>query len=224
MPVVNTSSSRSAEDQLIRVPLSRLMPHPSNSNQMSPERLEKLARNIELEGRYPPLIARSHPDLPGHYQLLDGHQRVAVLRELGYDDATVFRWECDDATALRLLATLNRLEGGDVPALRAALLAELSEFLSVEELDALLPEDAHEIEQSLSLVDFDSERLLAELTAAANPATSHGLRAATFALAEDDEEVVEQAVERAQSHLIGENKRGRALGLIFRAYLEVTNG
>ena len=51
----NTSSSPVAEERLIRVPLGQLYAHPSNSNLMADERLDKLARNIEREGRYPRL-------------------------------------------------------------------------------------------------------------------------------------------------------------------------
>ena len=60
------------------------------------------------------------------FEVLDGHQRLSVLRRLGRDQALCYLWPCDDATALVLLATLNRLEGEDVPALRSALLAELA--------------------------------------------------------------------------------------------------
>src|SRR5665811_2045067 len=125
MPTTNSSSSPATETRLVRVPLAELHTHPANANLMSDERLDVLARNIEREGRYPPLIARPDPELPGEWQLLDGHQRVEVLRRLGHTEALVFPWECNDENALILLATLNRLEGEDVPAKRSALLTEL---------------------------------------------------------------------------------------------------
>jgi ParB family transcriptional regulator, chromosome partitioning protein len=103
--------SQHAEQRLVRVALDHLHPHPANANQMPEERLTKLARNIGRSGRYPPLVARPHPERAEEWQLLDGHQRWEVLRRLGHDQALVYPWPCDDASALLLLATLNRLEG-----------------------------------------------------------------------------------------------------------------
>ena len=44
---------------------SSLHEHPLNANLMYEGRVEKLARNIEREERYPPLVARPHPERPG---------------------------------------------------------------------------------------------------------------------------------------------------------------
>jgi ParB family chromosome partitioning protein len=187
---------------------------------MTEGRLETLARNIEREGRYPPLIVRPHPDLPNEWQILDGRHRGDVLRRLGHTEAVCFVWPCDDATALVLLATLNRLEGEDVPVRRAELLAELSDLLPAEQLAALLPEDEAAIRNTLSLLDLDSERLLADLTAAAERQAAAGPRIISFAVLVEDESAIEQALEEATSILDGKNRRGRALALICRAYLD----
>ncbi len=116
MTTANTSSLPAMTERLLQVPLDRLRPHPANANRMSEERLDALAANIARTGQYPPLVARPQPDEPEAWQLLDGHQRLDVLRRLGHTEALVFAWPCDDETALLLLATLNRLEGEDVPA------------------------------------------------------------------------------------------------------------
>jgi hypothetical protein len=60
-------------------------------------------------------------------------------------------WEVDDADALLLLATLNRLEGSDDPRKRAALLAKLREHRDVKDLTAWLPEDAPQLKHLLQL-------------------------------------------------------------------------
>ncbi|MPZ23597.1 MAG: hypothetical protein GEU28_08630 [Dehalococcoidia bacterium] len=104
----SSSSSPEAEGRLVRVALERVHPHPLNANAMGEEQLKKLARNIERQGSYPPLLVRPHPELEGEYQLLDGEQRWQVLRRLGHDQALCFIWPCDDGTALLLLSTLNR--------------------------------------------------------------------------------------------------------------------
>jgi ParB-like chromosome segregation protein Spo0J len=219
----NTSSSPAVEDRLIRVPLAQLRPHPRNANLMSAERLEKLARNITAEGRYPPLIVRPHAEGEDAYQVIDGHQRLTVLARLGHQTALCFLWPCDDATALLLLATLNRLEGEDVPARRAELLAELSALLPAEALAQLLPEDARAIEQTMALLDFDSDQLLVDLAAAAERAAAGAPRLISFAVLPEDEPVIERAVAEASATLSGLNQRGRAIAAVCRQFLDEVN-
>lgn len=204
---------------LVRVPLARLRPHPANANVMDQERLDKLAANIDREGNYPPLVVRPHPEEAGCYQILDGHQRWQVLKHLGHEDALCYVWPCDDRTALVLLATLNRLEGQDDPLKRAELLRELTQLASPEDLAQLLPESAALIRQSLELLDLNLEELLAELERQADGGT--GLRAITFVVTREDEQAIEEAVQRVAADLEGTNRRGRALALIARRYLEV---
>lgn len=220
MPAVNSSSSPAAEPRLVRVPITQVRPHPANANVMDADRRATLARNISRQGRYPPLVARPHPDDPDAWQLLDGHQRLAVLQELGHAEITLYPWPCDDATALLLLATLNRLEGADVPAQRAALLAELQRLLPPDALEQLLPENADQLAATLALRQFDTEALLAELAAAADHDARAGPRLISFAVAPEDEGVIEAAVARAAAALTGRNKRGRALARVCAAYVE----
>lgn len=216
----SSSSSPAAEERLIRIPLSQLHPHPQNANVMSSDRRTKLGANIRRNRRYPPLIVRHHPTIADEYQILDGHQRCGVLQELGETDALCLLWECDDATALVLLTTLNRLEGEDVPAKRAALLQELTSLLAPKDLALLLPESADAIRETLALHQLDSAALLAQLEAAAQRAAGTSPRLVSFAVPPSDEPTVEAAVARALAGLTGPNRRGRALTLICKTYLE----
>ena len=220
----NTSLSPAASARLERVPLAALHPHPANPNVMSADLLATLARNIEREGRYPPLIARPHPELPDDWQLLDGHNRCAALRQLGHTEAWVFPWACDDATALRLLATLNRLEGEDVPALRAQLLQDLSDLIPIDALADLLPEDAEAITEARAFAELDTAALLAELEAAHDRSLASGPRVVTFAVDRDDEAAIEEAIGTVTPTLAGRNRRGRALARICRHFLEGSHG
>ena len=171
-----------------------------------------LRRNLDRERICPPLIVRPLPDLPDGYQVLDGHQRLAVLRELGWPTAPCFCWPCDDASALILLATLNRLHGEDVPAQRASLLQELTDHFPLEELATLLPEDADAMTQTLALIDLDPEALLAELVTAAAVAQRQAPRVVSFAVTAADEGAIEAAVATAMAPLVGPNWRGRGAG------------
>jgi ParB-like chromosome segregation protein Spo0J len=208
--------------QLLRLPLARLRPHPANPNWMDEERLGKLVENIAREGEYPPLVVRPYPKETGAYQVLDGHQRWEALKRLNHNEAWCYLWPCDDRTALLLLATLNRLEGTDEPLKRAELLRDLAALAPLEELAALLPEDAATIHQNLELLESDLETLLAAFEQ--EPGSEGSLRAVTFVVTAEDEAVIEKAVIEVAGQLDGKNRRGRALAEVARTYLASYGG
>ncbi len=133
--------------QLVTIPLAALRAHPANSNVMPEPLLAKLARHVEATGHYPPLIVRPAPGEAGAFEVLDGHHRWKVLERLEHAEARCVVWEVDDAQALMLLATLNRLQGSDDPRRRAALVAELHECHGKElgELAKLLPDGREDL-------------------------------------------------------------------------------
>jgi ParB/RepB/Spo0J family partition protein len=218
--IENLSSSPSAEDRLIQIPIDRLVPHPANANVMSEEWFAKLVANIRSERRYPPVIVRPHPQMDGYFQILDGEHRRKALLLLGYSDVLCYEWPCDDPTALRLEATLNRLVGEDVPVKRAELLAELTSLVSVADLALMLPEDAGQIAGMLALLDLDTERLLADLEEASERRRTDEPRLISFAVTPEDEALVEEAIAAAETGLTGRGRRGRALGIVAREFLK----
>lgn len=141
--------------ELVEIPLANLRAHPLNSNVMPEELLEKLARHMDRTGRYPPVVVRriKREDASDIYEILDGHHRVLALRRIGAAAARCVMWEVDDAEALTLLATLNRLQGQDDPKKRARLLAQIEavKAIDVSELARMLPERADEVRGLLAL-------------------------------------------------------------------------
>ena len=150
-----------------QIPLDDLLPHPLNSIVMSAEYREKLLTHIRRTSRYPFLVVRPHELEPGKYQVLDGHHRISILRELGHTEARCDVWDVDDREAKLLLATLNRLEGQDQPLRRAQLLHELLAEMSAVDLGGLLPETEAEIRDLHSLLEFPAEEIAAQLAAEA---------------------------------------------------------
>lgn len=140
--------SKQSQQQTRIVPIDQLDAHPANSNVMPKALLDKLASEIKRTGLYPPIIVRPIGD---RYQILDGHHRVMVLRQLGYLELSVVVWLVDDEQALLMLATLNRMRGEDDPRKRAALLATLGQSMEVSELAKRLPEDAGRVKKMLAL-------------------------------------------------------------------------
>jgi ParB-like chromosome segregation protein Spo0J len=140
------------DEVLVDLELERLEAHPSNCNTMRRRMVDLLKRHIGSSGQYPPVIVRPIGEVAeGRYQILDGHHRVAVLRELGHATARCVVWEADDARALVLLATLNRLRGADHPLKRGALLGELVRHVPLERVAPLLPEDRGVAERLMAL-------------------------------------------------------------------------
>jgi ParB-like chromosome segregation protein Spo0J len=74
------------------IPTELLVEHPENSNFMSAETARKLRCHIERTGRYEPLIVRPHPGEEGKFQIINGHNRLRVLRTLNYRTVNCVVW------------------------------------------------------------------------------------------------------------------------------------
>lgn len=145
------------------IAIDALIPHPENCNSMNEETLGKLKRHIKDTGRYEPITARPHPLEPGKYQVINGHHRLKVLKELGHKTAKCSVWDIDDTQTRLYLATLDRLSGSDVPERRVILLEKLLASFEVDELAALLPDpkiQLAELERMLQSLPQDVEALM----------------------------------------------------------------
>lgn len=132
------------------LPLADLHAHPANANSMPDRLYRKLVEHLRDSGHYPPLIVRPLGENAG-YQLLDGHHRAKALAELGHDTADCVVWPVDEARALVLLATLNRLAGDDDPVKRGRLIERLQATHALPDLARLLPEDTAKLKALVGL-------------------------------------------------------------------------
>jgi len=135
-----------------------------------------------------PQSAILNPQL--RYQILNGHHRAEVLRQLGHTHARCDVWNVSDEEALILLATLNRLEGRDDPAARARLVTKLAVGESAEDLARLLPEPADAVERLLKLAEPPPAPLAPEAAALTQ-------RPMTFFLTEEQHALVREALAEA---------------------------
>lgn len=202
------------------VPLDDLIAHPLNANSMPDDLREKLKAHIKRTGRYPFLVVRPHPDEPGRYQVLDGHHRVQVLRDLGHAEARCDVWEVSDAEAKMLLATLNRLQGQDLPIRRAALIHELLREMSLDDLAGLLPETDKQLEELHALLEFPAEEIAALLEAEGEEAEKVLPRVMSFVVTPAQEELIEQAVELASDGTAGRDRKARGLTNLATRFME----
>jgi ParB-like chromosome segregation protein Spo0J len=100
--------------------------------------VERLARSIERDGQIVPLIVvgegacGSAGEGDERLVLVDGYRRVAALRRLGRDRASVERWACDLAEAV--LGVLAHAQSRSFAAIEEALLLrELTQGLGVSQ-------------------------------------------------------------------------------------------
>ncbi len=202
------------------VSLDDLRSHPLNSNVMPDDLKEKLKAHIKRSGRYPFLVVRPHPDEPGKFQVLDGHHRVEILRELGHVEARCDVWEVNDREAKLLLATLNRLQGQDIPVRRAELLHELLGEMSLDDLAGLLPETDKQIEELHALLEFPAEEIAALLAKQGEVEEKALPVVMSFVVSHEQAELIEQAVESASDGTPGRDRRAKGLVNLAKGYME----
>ena len=73
--------------EIVYLKLKNLIAHPANPNRMTTAALGKLKSHIERTGNYEPVIVRPHPEQSNCFEILNGHHRVKVLKELGHENA-----------------------------------------------------------------------------------------------------------------------------------------
>lgn len=99
---------------VVRVPMSRVMPHPRNPRKGN---VEHIRRSLEEFGQYKPLVVQ---ESTGH--ILAGNHTYAAAQELGYTHIDVHYQDIDDAKAVRLALADNGT--GDLASWDISLLAE----------------------------------------------------------------------------------------------------
>lgn len=154
---MDSSPHRRAPD-LRSLRVEQVRPHPKNCNRMPVRVMAKLRTHLRRSGLYQPLIVRPHPTEDDEFELLDGHHRLLLLKEIGHAYVHCIVWPVNDADALVLLASLNRLRGSDTPNVRAALLNEIARDCALDQMKALLPESDAALE-ALSRSHDDQEVL-----------------------------------------------------------------
>jgi ParB-like chromosome segregation protein Spo0J len=187
---------------------------------MAPDLQAKLRAHIKRTGRYPFLVVRPHPDRPGKFQILDGHHRLPILRDLGHVEAKCDIWDVDDREAKLLLATLNRLQGQDQPRKRAELVHELLAEMNIADLGSLLPESDKQLEELHALLEFPAEEIALLLEEQAEQAEKVLPRVLTFVVSPEQEALIEQAVELASDGTRGRDRKARGLANLAGRFLQ----
>ena len=201
-----------------QIQLVALIPHPENSNHMDSNTLKKLRRLIEDTGRYEPLTVRPYPHQEGKYQVINGHNRLRVLRAIGHQAALCTIWDVNDDQTRLYLATLNRLGGKDLPERRSILIETLLGQFAPEDLAALLPDKKKQIEKLQELTRIELDDIPLAPTESENSGTAN-LVAMEFIFEQPEADEINLALDLAVHESPGELSRSQALLRIARFYL-----
>ena len=82
-----------------------------NPNAMDDDMVSHLFRSIQRYGFLVPLVVRAMDN--GRYETVGGAQRLAVIKDLGFEQAPCVVVSADGAEARLLSQALNRIQGED---------------------------------------------------------------------------------------------------------------
>jgi len=128
-----------------------------NPNVMGESELIKLKELIKREKDYPALLVNERTK--GNYYLIDGHQRLRILKELGYKDIKVDIWHLKKEDELLLLATINKLHGKNIGFKKKQLFEELQKRFPKELIEKLTIEKKNFFDMIYKVIDRKKEIL-----------------------------------------------------------------
>ena len=198
--------------ELVEIEEGKLQPNPWNPNRMSDEMFHKLKAYVKREGLVEPIVVRPLED---GYQILGGYHRWKIAKELGYETVPCAVVNLDDRRAKILSVNLNEMKGQSVSSLLSELVHDLSQELTLEDLESQLPYSEAELKDTLELMKIPDglEAYLDKEVAKAERERPHIL---SFVV--EDVETVEKAIEKA-SQANGGLARGKSLVELARTYL-----
>lgn len=210
------------------VPVSWVQPNTWNPNEMSPEFYAKLKANLKEQlkktGKVPPIIVRPNREREC-YEIVDGEHRWKAMQELKQTKISIYSIEADDKLARILTTNLNYLRGKPNRERYVQGIVEMIELgTTVEDITALLPEDAESIntileEARISLKAY--ENILSESEEEGVDSDAHSKDAKDaeseswvdlkFQVSVGQLRIIEKELDRIGSKLKGKNARARAL-------------
>ncbi len=202
--------------ELVEIEVGKLEANPWNPNRMSEEMYHKLKAYIKREGLVEPIVVRPRGE---SYEILGGFHRGKIAKELGYETVPCAVVNLDDRRAKILSINLNEMKGQSVSSLLSELVHDLSQELTLEDLESQLPYSEADLKDALEIMKIP-DGLEAYLDAEVKKAERERPQILSFVV--EDVETVERAIEEA-SRRNGGLTRGKSLVEIARAYVgEVT--
>lgn len=196
------------------VPIDSVKPSPfENANEFSEELFESLKRDIETHG----LVGQSLIVNPKDNTLVDGHHRLRVMRELGYEEVPVIFYEPRDEEEHKILSIAwNKKRGTFNEQKLHDLIKSIHDSgkYSLEELSLKLGFNNSDIKEKLEAIRID-EDLIKKLESDAIERDKNLPALLTFSVRKEDLAIVEEALKSA-----GQKTRGEGIVEACRAYIK----
>jgi len=109
-------------DEVVRVPVGKLKPSPSNPNRMTPLEKRSLEHGIRTEGFVVPVLVQTSTNC-----FIDGEHRWKAAKKCGMKEIPVIFLDVDDATARKLTLAMIHRKGEARPEDVALLLKDIQE-------------------------------------------------------------------------------------------------
>lgn len=144
---------RHAVERYERVSADRLHANPWNPNRMDDAQRRATRESMATYGFLIPLLVRPHPDLDGHYQIVDGEHRWTLgTEELGMTEFDCAVAHLDDVTAKKITIVSNN-HGDPEAHLLGSLLIDLE--AAGDDLSVALAYSEGELEHLKGLAAYD---------------------------------------------------------------------
>ncbi len=140
-----------SKPRITMLPLDSLVRRRNCTEAASGRMLSALAERIASAGRYPAIIVRVHPHKRGKYEVIDGHLRAEILRQLGRRSARCEIWPVDDDEADVLKLALNCLRRRGGAARRARQVRKIVRRVGKDRAAAMFAMTAAQIGQLLNV-------------------------------------------------------------------------
>jgi ParB family chromosome partitioning protein len=201
------------------LPTSQLSEAPWNPNRMDEVTSSRLRQSLSRYGLVQPLVVR--PMGGGRYEVLNGNQRLRIIKDLGVETVSCVVVHLNDSEAMLLAEALNGIRGEDDLALKGALLKKILTTIPQEKVLSLLPETSESLHALATLGQDDLARHLD----AWQRAQAARLKHMQLQFSSEQLETVEEALNMVRAKARGStgsnpNVRGTAMYLLARYYLQ----
>lgn len=203
-----------AEPEILWVSPHLLTPNPWNPNKMDAFMYAKAIGSIKEFGFLDPITTR--PKGKG-FEIIDGEHRWKVAIDVGLDRVPIIAVSLTDAQAKKLTILLNELRGTADPADLGALLKELLETESAEDLAGSLPFTADFIGSIVDLPEIDWDAVSAKTEAPAKDPDKERWVERTYRMPASVASMLDEAIEHAKDGEMLED--WQAIERIFADYL-----
>jgi len=127
-----------------------------NPNKQTETEYRATIEALQKHGQVLPLCVRNHPDKTGEYEVIDGAHRIRAFREVGAAKVSIHNLgDVSDRRAKHLNAVLTETRGSADAIELAYLYRDLSNDMEPDELVVGLPYSTDEMDQLISLTDYD---------------------------------------------------------------------